>query len=62
MNDILVSRISRAFDLTKDLVLLFGDEDFMLKISDFPSNTIGDQFRCILGSRESYLEALQDSE
>jgi len=57
--DILIQRIDKALSLTYDFYLHIREEHLELKISELPSNTIGEQAYCIIGARESYLNALE---
>lgn len=50
--------LDRAFDLTLDLFESLDEKDYTLKIPDVPSNTFAGQAWCIVGARESYLQAL----
>lgn len=59
--EILVKKITRAFNLTSDLVASLSDEHFSLTLSELPSNSIGQQLWCLIGARESYLKAIQNS-
>ncbi|PYZ94770.1 hypothetical protein CR194_04370 [Salipaludibacillus keqinensis] len=60
--DVLKERLIKTLNLTKDFFNHISEEDLKLKISDVPSNTIGEQAYCIVGARESYLEALKIGE
>ncbi len=53
-------RLTRAFQLTRDLVNHLEEEDLQLKLRDLPSNTIGQQVWCLVGARESYLKAMEN--
>ena len=55
------SKIQRAFRLTKDLVEYLDESYLQFKMSDLPSNTIGEQLWCMVGARESYLKAIQNN-
>jgi hypothetical protein len=59
--EILTKKVIRAFNLTSDLVNNLSDEQLTLTISDLPSNKIGEQLWCIIGARESYLKAIENS-
>ena len=59
--EILIKKITRAFNLTSDLVDSLSDAQFTLTLNDLPSNTIGQQLWCLIGARESYLKAIQNS-
>jgi uncharacterized damage-inducible protein DinB len=56
--DLINEKILRAFKLTQDLVTHLDEAHLSLCLPDLPSNTIGEQIWCIVGSRESYLKAL----
>ncbi len=55
---ILIDRLHKAFILTNDLAQSLPIDAFKLKLKDLPSNTIGQQFWCVIGARESYLKAI----
>ncbi|MBU9721680.1 MULTISPECIES: hypothetical protein [Bacillaceae] len=57
--DVLRQRILQALCLTDDFYNHINDGYLRLRISDVPSNTIGEQAYCIIGARESYLSALK---
>ena len=59
MNEILKSRIERAFTLTRDLVDHLGEGALGLDLPNLPSNRIAGQLWCIVGARESYLRAIE---
>lgn len=56
----IVKRLQIAFDLTLDLAEVLTEEQLGLKLGDLPSNTIGGQLWCVVGARESYLEAIKN--
>lgn len=58
---ILIDRVQNAFLLTVDLVNHISDEALVLQLPNLPSNSIGEQFWCIVGARESYLKAIENS-
>lgn len=58
MMRLLIKHLDKAFNLTKNLVEILPTEAFKLKLKDLPSNTMGQQFWCIVGARESYLKAI----
>ncbi|WP_423188374.1 hypothetical protein ACO1PF_07105 [Alkalibacterium sp. f15] len=58
----LMERLNTAFDLTDDLVKNLSVQDLKLTLGDLPSNTIGEQIWCIVGARESYLQAVIHNE
>lgn len=55
---ILTEHLQKVFDLTNDLAKDLSADDLILKLKDLPSNTIGEQFWCVVGARESYLKAI----
>jgi hypothetical protein len=55
-------RLEKAFALTSDLYNSLEQDNLQSKIIDLPSNTIGEQVWCIIGARESYLNAIKQSE
>lgn len=60
--DIWKQRILQAFELTYDFYNQLGEDNLRMKISNVPSNTIGEQAYCIIGARESYVKALKAGE
>lgn len=54
----LIERLTNAFWLTEDLINVLSAEELNLRLGDLPSNTIGEQFWCMVGARESYLQAI----
>lgn len=58
---ILTKKIERSFSLTKDLVNHLAEPALQLALSNLPANTIGEQLWCVVGARESYLVAIQNS-
>ncbi len=54
----LIEHLKRAFDLTEDLVKSLPETSLGMKLKDLPANSIGEQFWCITGARESYLKAI----
>ena len=57
---VLIGRLHKAFDLTFDVADSIPTGDLQLKLKDLPSNTIGEQLWCIVGARESYLNAIRN--
>lgn len=57
-----IKRLEKAFNLTADLLEVMAEKDLNRKIGDLPSNTIGGQLWCIIGGRESYLNAMINQE
>ncbi|WP_096153574.1 MULTISPECIES: hypothetical protein [Bacillus] len=60
--DLLKQRILQAMKLTYDFYNYIDGVCLTMKISNVPSNTIGDQAYCLIGARESYLKALRVGE
>lgn len=58
----LIERLTTAFKLTEDLVDSLSNDALKLSLGDLPSNTIGEQIWCMVGARESYLQAIIHSE
>ena len=58
----LKKRVLKAFSLTEDFYSHVKDDNLRLKISNVPSNSIGEQAYCIIGARESYLKAFNVGE
>jgi hypothetical protein len=59
MNQILKSRLERAFNLTRNLVLHLDEQSLGLDLPNLPSNRISGQLWCIVGARESYTKAIE---
>ncbi|MBU9712314.1 hypothetical protein [Evansella tamaricis] len=57
MDIIVKQRVLQALSLTDDFYTHINGDHLRLRISDVPSNTIGEQAYCIIGARESYLKA-----
>lgn len=58
MNPILTARLTDAMKLTEGLVESISDASLELHNGNAPSNTIGGQFWCVVGARESYARAI----
>ena len=56
MRDAVVGHLTAIFDMHQDLAKTLPDEAFSQKLS-VPSNTIGAQFWCLIGTRESFARA-----
>lgn len=56
--NMITQRLEKHFQLTQDLAKNLPNEHLRLTLKDLPSNTIGEQFWCIVGARESYLRAM----
>jgi len=59
---LMIIHLKRAFTLTTDLIQHLPEEALSQKLGDLPSNTIGEQLWCMIGARESYLQAVVDNE
>lgn len=55
---IIIKHLQQAFDLTFDLANAVNYGELKLRLNGLPSNSIGLQFWCITGARESYLKAI----
>ncbi len=58
MKDAIIMRVFKALELTNDFYHFIQEEHLSLKIPNLPSNSIGEQVWCIIGARESYINAL----
>lgn len=56
---LLKTRLDKAFRLTHDLVAHFDDSFLLLDLPGLPSNRAGGQLWCIVGARESYIRAIE---
>lgn len=61
MVEAIVKRSNRTFLLTRDLATVLPEHALQFKLGDLPSNTIGEQFWCMVGARESYLKAMRNA-
>lgn len=59
MQDYLKSRLDRAFQLTHDLVVHLDEPTLGIDLPDLPSNRIAGQLWCVVGARESYINAIE---
>lgn len=59
MNQLLEVKLERSFNLTRDLVAHLNEESLVLDLPNLPSNQIAGQIWCIVGARESYLQAIE---
>lgn len=55
-------RLSQSFLLWEDLASSLDTIQLGAKLNDLPSNKIGLQFWCVVGARESYLNALREGQ
>ena len=54
----LKEKLARSFSLTHDLVAHLAEDSLNLSLPNLPSNRIADQLWCIVGARESYINAI----
>lgn len=59
--NLLVHRLNRALQLTNGLANGLDDSALALRNGANKSNTIGEQFWCLLGVRESYAKAIENA-
>ena len=59
MQEYLKSRLDRAFQLTHDLVVHLDEVSLGVDLPDLPSNRIAGQLWCVVGARESYMNAIE---
>lgn len=59
MQAYLKSRLSRAFQLTHDLVVHLDELSLSADLPNLPSNRIAGQLWCVIGARESYTKAIE---
>jgi len=57
---LLNKKIERAFTLTQDLAEHLDQAHLSLNLPGLPSNKIGEQLWCVVGARESYLNAIKN--
>lgn len=60
MREKVIEHIKVLFRAHEDLAEILPDEAFGQKLS-IPSNTIGEQFWCLIGARESYAKAIKEN-
>jgi hypothetical protein len=58
--DLIRERLKLAFSLSSDLLNNLDEADLELKVPNVPSNTIGGQYWCIVGARQSYINAIKN--
>jgi tRNA(fMet)-specific endonuclease VapC len=58
---LLMERLARSLQLTNSLVEGLDDSRLALRNGVRKSNTIGDQFWCLVGARESYATAIENA-
>mgnify|MGYP001611840339 CR=1 FL=1 len=59
MTQIYRERINQVFGLYNELATFLDEAYYSSKLSELPSNTIGQQLWCVIGARESYLNGIQ---
>lgn len=59
MKDQLLKRLEKTNKLLIDLLSALSGADLGSKLPNLPSNTIGQQFWCLVGARSSYLKAIK---
>ncbi len=57
--ELLAARLSKALELTNSLAAQLSSENLQAHNGASPSNTIGAQFWCVVGARESYARAFE---
>jgi hypothetical protein len=60
MSDVLARRLAAAFDLHAVLAATLDEAALASNLGELPSNTIGAQFWCVVGARESYARAIEN--
>jgi hypothetical protein len=59
VNQKLKEKLDRSFRLTHDLVAHLDEASLNLDLPNLPSNQIAGQLWCIVGARESYINAIK---
>lgn len=59
MHTLLKTKLDRAFQLTHNLAAHLTEPSLSLDLPNLPSNKIAGQYWCIVGARESYLQAIE---
>lgn len=59
MTSALFDRLKISFDLMSEIIGHIPESYLSSKLSDLPSNTIGQQLWCVVGARESYTRGIQ---
>ncbi len=60
MQEEVVRRLERSNTLYVDLVSQLTRESLVTRLGSAPSNTMGEQFWCVIGARESYSRAARE--
>jgi hypothetical protein len=55
---IIYERLERSFGLYRDLAMSLQPGVLATKLPGLPSSTVGEQFWCVVGARESYARAI----
>ncbi len=58
MSSLIQERLQKAFYLYDELAEHLDESALKLKLSNLPSNTIGQQLWCVVGARESYINGI----
>ena len=53
--------LKRSFELYRELAESLDEPALSAKLSELPSNTIGEQLWCVVGARESYSRAITEN-
>lgn len=56
---VLQERLKIAFEIYNGIVSYLNESSLTSKLADLPSNTIGEQFWCVVGARESYIRGIK---
>lgn len=59
MKQIITQHLQILLDLTTDLANTLDEKQYSSKLGNLPSNTLGEQLWCVIGTRESYLSSLR---
>ena len=59
MEKLILEKLQRAFALYDELIEFIPEEYLSQKIPGLPSNELGQQLWCVIGARNSYLNALK---
>lgn len=57
--NVLYEKLNKNFELYDELIAHLGESSLGSKLAALPSNTIGEQFWCVVGARESYISGIQ---
>ena len=59
MKQLLIERLDRSFRFYQDLIEFLPEQLLRSKLQGLPSNELGHQLWCVIGARNSYLNALK---